>query len=151
MSQDLTTARRMIIGAAGTAVAVLLAGCGLINAPGGGTDADAATISITEPTGDATVSQPFTLKVETSVEIGPPESGRHHFHLTFDGKTDDYTVEPDGEVTIDQLSPGRHTITVTLQNADHSPAGAEGEISVMVSNGAGSASPADPGSGSDGY
>jgi hypothetical protein len=151
MSQDLSTGRRMIIGAVGAAVAVLLAGCGMINSAPGGTDGGASTISITEPTADSTVTQPFTLKVETSVELGPPESGRHHVHLTFDGREDDYTVEPDGELTIDGLSPGRHTIKVTLQHADHSPAGAQAEIAVTVGDGTAPASPEDPGSGIDGY
>ncbi len=157
MSTDLTNGRRMIIRLAGLAVLVVLAGCSSIyptpgSDPGGDPDGAGATISITEPGENASVTQPFTLKVDSSVELGAPESGQHHLHLTFDGNADDYTVEPDGELTIDQLSPGSHTIKVTLQHADHSPAGAEDEVTVTVADGPGPPpSQQDPGSGSDGY
>ncbi|WP_152365879.1 hypothetical protein [Microlunatus speluncae] len=148
MTQILRVGRRLIIGAVGASYAVLLVACGLINsAPGGDPGVGPATISITEPAEAAMVTQPFTLRVETSVELGPPESGKHHVHLTFDGREDDYTVEPDGTMTIDQLSPGPHTIKVTLRHADHSPTGAEAELTVTVSDGSESVPPSDPNSG----
>ncbi len=38
----------------------------------------------------------------------------------------------DNEFTIEGLSPGEHTVNVTLQHADHSSAGAEDEVDVNV-------------------
>jgi hypothetical protein len=39
------------------------------------------------------------------------------------------------------LSPGEHTVDVTLQNADHSPTGAEDQVDVKVSGSGGGSSP----------
>lgn len=152
MSTELSLTRQVVLRVAALLAGVVLTGCGPLYAPpGAGTDSG-ATLSITEPGDNATVTQPFTLKVESSAELGPTDSGKHHVHLSFDGNADDYTVEPDGELIIDQLSPGRHTIKVTLQHADHSSAGAEDELTVMVADGAApTTEEEDQGSGSDGY
>ena len=149
MPTELSLSRQVVLRVSVLLAGVVLAGCGPLYAqPGAGTDSG-ATLSITEPGDDATVTQPFTLKVTSSEELGPTDSGKHHVHLSFDGNADDYTVEPDGEMIIDQLTPGRHTIKVTLQHADHSPAGAEDEIAVTVTGGA--APPTEQDQGSDGY
>jgi VCBS repeat-containing protein len=136
--------------AVGMAAAALLAlaACGTGGAEAGGSGAEAGgpSISITEPADTSTVTQPFTLRVESSEEIGETDTGKDHFHLTFDGNEGDYTVEPDGEVRVDSLSPGEHTIKVTLQHADHSPVGAEDEITVTV-QGEGQGSTGDSGGG----
>ena len=50
-----------------------------------------------------------------------------HVHVFTDGHTGDYTVVPTTTFQIKTLSPGRHTIGVTLQHADHSPAGAKAQ------------------------
>lgn len=119
------------------AALLLMAACGSRDTASEGEGAGPAagggpSISITDPKDNATVTQPFTLKVESSEDLGETGTGKDHFHLTFDGKLDDYTVEPDGEVQIEKLSPGRHTIKVTLQHADHSPVGPEDQVTVMV-------------------
>ena len=97
------------------------------------------------PKANQTVTQPFTLEVRSSEEFGETDSGKDHFHLTFDGNSQDYTVETKPKVTIDQLAPGRHTIKVTLQHADHSPVGPEAEVSVMVGNAGGGTDSGDSG------
>ena len=83
------------------------------------------------------VSQPFALKVDSSVDLGATDTGKDHFHLTFDGNAQQYTVETKPEVMINSLSPGKHTIKVTLQHADHSPIGPEAQVNVTVSNSGG--------------
>lgn len=151
MSTELSLTRQIALRVGALLAGVALAGCGPLYAqPGAGTDSG-ATLSITEPGDNATVTQPFTLKVTSSAELGPTDSGKHHVHLSFDGNADDYTVEPDGEMIIDQLAPGRHTIKVTLQHADHSPAGAEDEITVTVAGGAAPPTEQEQDQGSDGY
>ncbi len=70
------------------------------------------------------------------MDIGPEESGKDHWHLFVDGEELEYTVEPNNEAMLDDLSPGEHTINATLQHADHSSAGASDEIAVTVTGGA---------------
>ncbi len=111
-------------------VAVLgVAACG-----SAGTSArdDKPTLRITSPTDGATVQVPFTLTYDSSVQLGPTDSGRDHVHVFTDGKTDQYTVVPTTSFQVKDLTPGRHTVGVTLQHADHSPAGAHAEVTVTV-------------------
>ena len=51
------------------------------------------------------------------------------------------TVVGGTEFTVTGLSPGDHTIDVTLQHADHSSAGAEDSVNVTVTGAGGSSSP----------
>ena len=118
------------------AASLLLAACGTTApepsaAPGG-----AATLTITAPTAGATVTEPFPLAFTSNQEIGPPASGKHHVHVTVDGKTADYAVVTASPFQVKNLTPGEHTITVTLQNADHSPAGATTQVKVNITGGA---------------
>ncbi|HEY9289992.1 MAG TPA: hypothetical protein VIP98_01815 [Microlunatus sp.] len=151
--------KRLILGAAAAGALLLVAGCGPMggggygssgsNNGGGGGD-NGATISITAPKDNATVSEPFKLTVKSSEELGPTDSGKDHFHLTFDGNAQDYTVETQPTVMIKKLGPGLHTIKVTLQHADHSPVGPQAQVTVTVSK-AGAAATSSSSSGGGGY
>ncbi|MBO0810689.1 MAG: hypothetical protein J2P23_01440 [Microlunatus sp.] len=112
-------------------------------------DSGGATISITAPKDSASVAEPFRLTVKSSEQFGPTSSGKDHFHLTFDGNAQDYTVETKPTVMIDNLKPGKHTIKVTLQHADHSPVGPQDQITVNVTK-AGDAATSSPSSSSGG-
>lgn len=113
-------------------LASLLAACGN---GGGSADAGGMSVSIVEPTKDATVSVPFTVKVDASVPLGATETGRHHVHLWFDDKADDYTVVESETTEVTDLPRGEHTLHISLRNANHSAAGAEAEIPVRVGTG----------------
>ncbi|MEO3854075.1 Ig-like domain-containing protein [Acrocarpospora sp. B8E8] len=120
-----------------TALALGVAGVLLTACAGasGSTDTGAEgapTVTVTSPKDGDTVNQPFTLTFTASVPIGPPDSGLNHVHIFTDGNTDDYTVVTTPTFTIKDLPAGRHTVGVTLQHADHSPAGASDEITVQV-------------------
>ncbi|MGP3918396.1 hypothetical protein [Nonomuraea sp. 10N515B] len=129
------------------AASMLLAGC----STAGATGADGSpTVTITGPANNADVAGTFSLEFTTSVEIGPPESGKHHVHVFTDGHTDDYTVVTASPFQIAGLPPGEHTVGVTLQNADHSPAGASAELTVNVTGGGQAPSPTQS-SGNDYY
>ena len=93
-------------------------------------------ISIESPADGDEVTLPLEVEVSTSVDIGPEESGKDHWHLFVDGEELEYTVETSSETELDGLSPGDHTINATLQHADHSSAGASDEITVTVTGGA---------------
>jgi hypothetical protein len=94
------------------------------------------TLKITSPAEGTTVTVPFTLTFTSSEGIGSTDSGKDHVHLFVDGKTDNYEVVTSTQTEVKNLSPGQHTIGVTLQHADHSSAGAKAQITVTVSGGA---------------
>jgi hypothetical protein len=110
------------------------------------------TLTITAPSNGATVTSPFMLTFQSSEQLGKPDTGMDHVHVFADGKTDQYTVVPANSFEVKNLTPGQHKIGVTLQHADHSPAGASAEITVMVTgagqgNNAPGATPTDTGYG----
>jgi hypothetical protein len=111
------------------------AGCGSDGSDsGGGGDGGGgdAAITITSPKDGDTVQVPFTITYETEAELGKPETGKDHVHVFTDGNENDYTVVGGNSFEITDLSPGEHTINVTLQHADHSPVGPAAEITVTV-------------------
>jgi hypothetical protein len=122
------------------AVAIVGAACGSDSRSGGaygssGGGAQGGTVSITAPSSGAKVSEPFTLRFQSSDPIGPTSSGEHHVHVYYDGNDSKYEVVTATSYVVKDLTPGRHTITASLRNADHSYAGAEDEITVTVAAG----------------
>jgi len=110
----------------------LLAACGN---DGDYAGAGGMSVSIVEPAKDATVSVPFTVKVDASVPLGATETGQHHVHLWFDDNKDDYLVVESETTEVTDLPQGEHTLHISLRNANHSSAGAEAEIRVRVGTG----------------
>lgn len=140
----------------GTAVlAAALAGCGGSSdavssggeGQGAGGQAGSAALTITEPADGASVQVPFTIKVQTSEEIGPEDSGKNHLHISMDGKSDEYEVVTTTEYQVKDLTPGEHTVSVAMQHADHSPTGQTAQVKVNVTGSGGSG---DTGGGSGG-
>jgi hypothetical protein len=112
------------------------AACGSKSASPGNTGSGGGggpTLTITAPANGATVTSPFMLTFQSSEPLGKTDTGMDHVHVFADGKSDQYTVVPTTSFEVKNLSPGQHTVGVTLQHADHSPAGANAEITVMVS------------------
>lgn len=117
-------------------VAFALASCGGEDGTTGtGTGSDGMTLTITSPEDDAEVDVPFTLDLDSSEPLGPTESGEHHVHVFFDGDDSEYMVVESDSVEITDLGDGEHVINASLRNADHSAAGVETEISVVVGEG----------------
>ncbi|GAA1888099.1 hypothetical protein [Asanoa iriomotensis] len=101
----------------------------------GGTDADAAggmSVEVTAPAADATVEVPFDVELTASVPLGTTGSGRHHVHVWFDDNAGDYQVVEAPTVRVDELPAGPHVLHASLRNANHSPAGAETQVRIMV-------------------
>jgi hypothetical protein len=141
----------------GAMLLVGITGCGEDSAGAdGGSDAGSGgeqTVTITEPADGASIEAPFMLSVDSSVELGPTESGNNHVHLYFDGNDSQYEViETDSmEITdaspaLAGLEPGEHEMNISLRNADHSPAGFETSVMVQF-GGEGGQPPADDGLG----
>jgi hypothetical protein len=139
--------RRTLAGGAAAALAAgLLAGCGSQSSAGSGSGSDSPTLSITSPSSGETVGSSFTVEWESDVDLGEPDTGKDHVHVFVDGNSNDYTVVGGDSFEVTGLSDGSHTVDVTLQHADHSPAGAEDQVDVMVS-GSGSSDDSSSGGG----
>jgi hypothetical protein len=127
-------------GAIALAVALLVAACSSGSQSGGGA-AQSATIGFASPTNGAQVTIPFDVKLDSSVPLGEPETGNHHAHLYFDTNTDaaDYDIVYGTSWQVTRsLAPGQHAIIVALANPNHSLAGPNQTITVMVGGAGGS-------------
>jgi len=127
---------RTILGAT-LAFGVLATACsnGTSSAGGGGTP----TLTISSPADGASVSEPFTLKLDASVPLGDPSTGEDHVHLCFDGASCDsggYQLVYADSAQVQGLSAGQHTIEASLRHADHSAVGPTATITVTVTGGA---------------
>lgn len=143
--------RRRLATTASVLALLSAAACSTASGNSSGTSGE-PKVTITSPQDGATVTVPFTLEFNTGVPIGPTDSGMDHVHVFADGQTNNYEVVTAPRTTISNLSPGKHTIGVTLQHADHSPAGAQAQITVTVSGGSpGGGSGGSSGGGSGGY
>jgi Bacterial Ig domain len=134
------------------ALGLLAAACTSAGATSGGSGGkDGLSISIVSPADGATVSEPFTVKLDASAPIGDPSTGDDHVHLCFDGGSCDElsqsVIAYSNSVQITQLKPGTHTIEASLRNADHSDTGVSTTITVTVSGGGTSGASGATGSG----
>ncbi len=125
--------------------------CGSNGSSGSSSGGSKPTLNITSPAADATVTTPFTLTFTSNESIGPTDSGKDHAHLIIDGKTNNYQVVTSTRTQVRNLSPGKHTIGVTLQHADHSPVGPKAQIAVTVTGGSGTTPSSSPSSSGNGY
>jgi hypothetical protein len=157
-----TKLKTMLAGVA--LVALLGAACGSSD-EGGSSNTDAGAgagggdaLSISAPEDGAEVSLPFTLEMESADALGAPETGEHHVHVFFDGDDSAYEVVTSDTFEVTDLSPGEHTLTASLRNADHSPAGTDVTIELTVAGGgdgsgskSGGGDKSDPGSDDTNY
>jgi hypothetical protein len=159
MATATTSLRRLLTLAAVPAVLVLATACsdddGTVAAGSGGGDGD-LTIAIAEPADGATVEPGFPVEVDPGVEIGEPDTGRHHVHIYYDGNRSDgeydivYDVDEPWTVERD-LTPGTHTVEAFIANADHSLTEASDEITVTVGEAQDGGGADDPGSDGGGF
>jgi hypothetical protein len=134
--------RRLAPAAAAVLLATVTACSG---AEGTAAEGGDLSLSIAEPVSGANVAVPFTVKLESSVPLGPTESGKHHVHIWFDDNESDYLVVESDTVQITEAPAGQHTMHVSLRNANHSPAGKEVTTPLAIGGGApASPAPASP-------
>jgi len=154
------TKRVRILTALGAIVLVTATGCGSDTADAGSTGSgdSAKTVTIKEPADGASIDIPFTLSLDSAVELGTTDSGKNHVHLYFDGDDSKYEVVESDSMEISSaspavkgLEPGEHELDISLRNADHSAAGFDTSIKVTVNGGGGDGSSDDSGTGGGGY
>lgn len=115
-------------------VLVVLMACGPSKAP----STPSAGVRIVAPTEGATVTLPFTIRLEASgVKVvpadGQPTPGQGHHHLFFDVSPTpgDSVIPKTGEIihlgsgasefTVETLTPGPHRIIAVFANGAHVP------------------------------
>lgn len=121
-------------------VAAMVAACA---DPDGGSDGTAGqepggstpTIEIVEPADGATVTVPFEVRVDASVELGPISEGLHHFHVWFGDTPNQPLIVESDSVRIDNAPDGEQTMWVSLQEADHTPVGNPISITLTIQGG----------------
>jgi hypothetical protein len=151
--------RRTFIFMIGAAALLAVAACGSngysgSSGSGGSSGSNAGssgpTLKIISPAAGASVTTPFTLKIASNEKIGPTSTGEDHVHLYVDGSSS-YQVVTSTTAKVSSLSPGKHTLMVSLAHADHSPAGATAKVTVDVTGGSGGTSSSSPSSGGGSY
>jgi hypothetical protein len=145
--------KRILIAAA-LGLALVAAACGSESKgdAGNGAAAGGSDLAISAPEDGADVSLPFTLELDAAEPLGAPDTGDHHVHVFYDGDDSEYEVVTSDTFQVTDLSPGDHTITASLRNADHSPAGTDVTINVTVTGGGeGEGGSDNSGSGSNKY
>lgn len=123
----------------------ILAGCGSAGGDASTDGGDGMTLGIASPGDGEQIDVPFTVELDSSVPLGPTDSGEHHVHVFFDGDDSDYMVVESDSVEITDLPEGEHVINASLRNADHSAAGVETQTTVVVGEGGSGDAEADDG------
>jgi hypothetical protein len=105
------------------------------DAGGGGGE---VAITIAMPADGDEVGDSFDVELESDTEFGEPDTGLHHVHLYYDGRSDDsadYDIVYGTSFTVERdLDPGEHTIEAVIANADHSLTEASDEVTVTVAD-----------------
>ena len=118
---------------------------------GDGGGGDDLTLDIASPADGDAVGESFDLEIDSSVDLGEPDTGLHHVHVFYDGNESDgeYDLVYEESFTVErQLGEGEHTVRAVLANADHSLTDASDEVTVTV-GGAGGAGGTETTGGSD--
>jgi hypothetical protein len=135
--------RGAIVAASLAALALVLAACGDdddattadAGDTGGGGGGDELTIDLAQPADGDEVGDTFDVELDSSVELGEPDTGLHHVHLYYDGETADgeYDLVYGTSFTVERdLGEGEHTVEAVIANADHSLTDARDEVTVTV-------------------
>ncbi len=109
-----------------------------------------SSLSIVSPSEGASVTSPvrFLFSVK-GVQIGPPETGKMHFHIHVDGSSK-YLVVTSTQAST-PIPAGRHTIKVVLAQPNHDETGTSASVTLTVTGGGASPSPTGYGGGYGGY
>jgi hypothetical protein len=110
----------------------------------------ARTLSIVSPSEGATVDSPvdFVFSVK-GVQIGPPETGKMHFHIHIDGSSK-YLVVTSTQASI-PIPAGQHTIKVVIAQPNHDETGTFASVTITVAAGGATPSPTGYAGGYGGY
>jgi hypothetical protein len=98
-------------------------------------DEPAETLTITSPGEGDVVNLPFEITIEASVPLGTSDAGLHHAHVWFGDDPEAYLVVEGNSAEITSAPDGAQIMYASLRNADHSDAGAETTVTIIISGG----------------
>jgi hypothetical protein len=103
-------------------------------------------LSIVSPKDGSTVTGPVRLVLAApGVQIGPPATGKMHFHVHVDGSSK-YTIVYSTQPSL-QIPNGRHTLKVVLARPNHDETSTSATVTITVSQSGASPSPTSSGYG----
>jgi hypothetical protein len=127
-----------------SAVAIVLLALSVACAKGA--TPSSGSLSIVSPKDGATVTGPVRLVLSAAgVQIGPPETGKMHFHVHVDGSSQ-YSVVTSTQASL-QIPSGQHTLKVVLARPNHDETATSATLTITVSQGGASPSPTSSGYG----
>jgi hypothetical protein len=118
----LTQSRRAV--AATTATGLLLASAAACG--------DGETLAILSPGPGAEVKVPFEVTFDSSAALGSPVEELHHLHVWFSEDETAYLVAESTTVEIAQAPPGEQELHASLRKPDHTRAGVETSIRLLI-------------------
>jgi hypothetical protein len=93
------------------------------------------TVEVTSPGAGDVVSLPFDATFESSVPLGTSDAGLHHLHVWFGNDEDAYQVVEGNVAEITIAPDGEQEMHASLRNPDHSEAGVETSVTIVISGG----------------
>lgn len=93
------------------------------------------SLSISRPAAGSTVTLPFTVQFTSNEQLGATSTGLDHVHLYFDDHSDRYLIVESTSVQVTDAPAGQHVMHLSLRNANHSPAGAEAQLTLTINGG----------------
>jgi hypothetical protein len=100
-----------------------------------------ATLEVAAPAEGETVTVPFEVSVDSSMELGAITDELHHLHIWF-GDTSGQPLIIESDTTMIQDAPsGDTTMIVQVHSFDHVPASDQVAVPLVVQGGSGSPPP----------
>jgi hypothetical protein len=97
----------------------------------------APELAVTTPEAGATVTVPFEVRVESSVELGAIDDELHHLHIWFDDPSGQPLIVESGTATVEDAPAGETAMIVQVHTFDHQPASDQVSVPLVVQAGSG--------------
>lgn len=108
-------------------------------ATGGAPEAgdDDITLAVTTPASGDTVTVPFEVSVDSSVELGAIDDQVHHMHIWFGDTSGQPLIIESNTTMIDDAPDGETTMITQVHTFDHQPASDQVTVPLTVEGGSG--------------
>lgn len=126
-------------------LAIALAGCAQPEGDNDSTTGDppaagqgdqaAQTLTVNSPGDGDTVTVPFEVSVDSSVELGSIDEQLHHLHIWFGDTSGQPLIIESDTATIDTAPDGETTMIVQVHTFDHQPASDQVSVPLVVQGG----------------
>lgn len=98
---------------------------------------DSETLAIVSPTPGTEVEVPFEVTFDSSAALGSPDEDLHHLHVWFSDDEAAYLVVESTTVEVTQAPAGEQVMHASLRNPDHTRAGVEDSVRLVIAPGSG--------------